>query len=144
MPASLLGILYTACREADKASSRQLSHNAMESAGSFSRNVVQRNTGYLECAQITGLGNDNHSPSWGKSLFPGTEILTPLRPWALPQLLSSLPMGKNTDVTVSLSFQQSLWSFQVAWFLTVQGKLRKGVMQNAFYKTRRNKQWVRP
>lgn len=44
---------------------------------------------------------------------------------------------------LSLCFQQGHWkSFELAWPPTVQGELRKGVMQKAFYKTRRNKQCV--
>lgn len=118
-------------RKPDKAS--QLSHNAMKSAGSLSWKVIQRKPGYLEGGLASsGLVTDKYSRSWGRVCF---QELKPWLPWDLepdPSPCQVCPRARMQILMFSLSFQQSLWrSFQLPWSLTVQGKLRKGIMQQS-------------
>jgi hypothetical protein len=78
-------LIYCLQRKRDKVG-RQLSHNAMKSAGSLSWNVAHRTSGTDEAHQRKSLCFQKLTP--------------PLRPWAPPQPQSGLPIGKDIDSNV--------------------------------------------
>lgn len=125
------GILYTVCR-GNRTKSAQC-HTAVTQCDEVSRKLIMKcctkEQGYLECAQIkhiSGLVLITTALPGEESLFPGTETLIPLRPRAPPLPLSSLPMGKDTDINVPFVLPtEPLKNFSIGLVPNSLGKVEK-------------------